>query len=45
MHDDYRDIQMRELRDQLTRFAPKQKKIEQSGLAEKLYGEIEDDRI
>ncbi len=44
MHEDYRDAKVKELRDQLTRFAPKAKKVEQSSLAEKLYGEIEPDR-
>ena len=44
MHEDYRDVSVRELRDQLCRFAPKQKKLEQAALAEKLYSEIEDDR-
>ena len=44
MHADYRDVKVKELRDQLTRFAPKAKKIEQAGLAEKLYAEIEPDR-
>jgi RNA polymerase primary sigma factor/RNA polymerase sigma factor len=44
MHDDYRDAKVKELRDQLTRFAPKAKKVEQAGLAEKLYAEIEPDR-
>ncbi len=44
MHEYYRDAKLKELRDQLTRFAPKGKKIEQAGLAEKLYGEIEPDR-
>ncbi len=44
MHEDYRDAKIKELRDQLTRFAPKAKKVEQSGLAEKLYGEVEPDR-
>ncbi len=41
MHEDYRDAMIKELRDQLTRFAPKAKKIEQSDLAEKVYHEIE----
>lgn len=41
MHEDYRDAKIKELRDQLTRFAPKAKKIEQTDSAEKLYGEIE----
>lgn len=44
MHDDYRDAKIKELRDQLTRFAPKAKKIEQATLAEKLYSEIEPER-
>ena len=44
MHEDYRDEKIKELRDQLTRFAPKAKKVEQSTLTEKLYGEIEPDR-
>ena len=44
MHEDYRDARIKELRDQLTRFAPKAKKIEQASFAEKLYGEIEPDR-
>ncbi len=44
MHEDYRDAKIKELRDQLTRFAPKAKKIEQAALAEKLFGEVEADR-
>ncbi len=44
MHEDYRDAKIKELRDQLTRFAPKAKKVEQVNLAEKLYGEIDVDR-
>ena len=44
MHADYRDTKMKELRDQLSRFAPKKKKLEQAALAEKLFVEIEDDR-
>ena len=44
MHEDYRDEKIKELRDQLTRFAPKAKKVEQSTLTEKLYGEVESDR-
>lgn len=44
MHEDYRDAKVKELRDQLTRFAPKAKKVEQASLAETLYGEIEPDR-
>ena len=44
MHEEYRDEKVKELRDQLTRFAPKAKKVEQAALAEKLYAEIEPDR-
>ena len=44
MHDEYRDEKIKDLRDQLTRFAPKTKKIEQADLAEKLYTELEDGR-
>ena len=44
MNTQYRDTKIKELRDQLTRFAPKAKKIEQAALAEKLYIEIEEDR-
>lgn len=44
MHTDYRDVKIKELRDQQTRFAPKAKKIEQAELAEKLYEEIDDSR-
>ncbi|TWU24439.1 RNA polymerase sigma factor RpoD [Novipirellula galeiformis] len=44
MHEEYRDEKIQELRDQLTRFAPKAKKVEQAALAEKLCGEIEPNR-
>ena len=44
MHEEYRNTTIKELRDQLTRFAPKGKKIEQADLAESLYNEIESDR-
>ncbi|MDA8743083.1 sigma-70 family RNA polymerase sigma factor [Rubripirellula amarantea] len=44
MHEDYRNGQLKELRDQLTRFAPKGKKIEQADLAENLYHEIDTHR-
>ena len=44
MHRRYRDSKLRELRDQLTRFAPKGKKLEQTALAETLYAEIADGR-
>ena len=41
MHDNYRNPVMRHLRDQQIRFAPKQKKVEQIGHAERLLGEID----
>ena len=44
MHEEYRNATIMELRDQLTRFAPKAKKVEQADLAESLYGEIDLDR-
>lgn len=44
MHEEYRDSKIKELRCQLTRFAPKGKKVEQAALAENLYSEIEPDR-
>lgn len=44
MHTGYRHIGLMELRDQLTRFAPRNKKIEQGSLAEKLLSEIVDGR-
>lgn len=44
MHTDYRDEKIKELRDQLTRFAPQAKKVAQAAAAESLLGEIEDDR-
>ena len=44
MHNGYRDLKVKELRDQLTRFAPKAKKVEQASLTEKLYHELEDNR-
>jgi RNA polymerase primary sigma factor/RNA polymerase sigma factor len=44
MHTTYRHVGLIELRDQLTRFAPRQKKIEQGLLAEKLLGELVDGR-
>ena len=45
MHTEYRVSAMRELRDQQVRFAPREKKLEQVGAAEKLLTEIEPDRI
>jgi len=44
MHQDYRDAKIKELRDQQSRFAPKLKKLEQASLAEKLLGEIAEER-
>lgn len=44
MHLTYRHVHLKELRDQLTRFAPRGKKIEQSLLAEKLLSEIAEGR-
>lgn len=44
MHTSYRNIAVKELRDQLSRFSPRAKKIEQSLLAEKLLSEIQLDR-
>lgn len=44
MHADYRDTKLKELRDQLSRFAPKKKKLEQAARAENLFVEVEDDR-
>ncbi len=44
MHTEYRDAKVKELRDQLVRFAPKAQKLEQTARAEQLLGEIESDR-
>lgn len=44
MHATYVNPAIRELRDQLVRFAPREKKIEQAELAEKLLGEIDPTR-
>lgn len=44
MHQDYRDAKIKELRDQQARFAPKPKKLEQASLAEKLLGEVVENR-
>ena len=38
MHEDYRDVKIKELRDQLTRFAPKAKKVEQAALPRNCMG-------
>ncbi len=44
MHDHYRDSMIKELRDQLVRFAPKAQKAEQAARAEVLLGEIQPQR-
>jgi len=44
MHSDYMNPAIRQLRDQQVRFAPREKRIEQADLAEKLLGEIEPGR-
>ena len=41
MHSDYVNSAIRELRDQQVRFAPREKKLEQADLAEKLLAELE----
>jgi RNA polymerase primary sigma factor len=44
MHTDYMNPALRQLRDQQVRFAPRDKKIEQVNLAEKLLAELEPER-
>ncbi|MEM9366726.1 MAG: sigma-70 family RNA polymerase sigma factor [Planctomycetota bacterium] len=44
MHTGYRHDELKQLRDQLTRFAPRDKKLSQADNAEKLLCEIEDGR-
>ena len=44
MHTDYLNPAIRQLRDQQVRFAPREKKIEQVNLAERLLGELEPNR-
>jgi len=44
MHSDYVNPAIRQLRDQQVRFAPREKKLEQVDLAEKLLGELEPGR-
>lgn len=44
MHSDYANPAVRQLRDQQVRFAPRERKLEQVDLAEKLLSEIEPDR-
>ena len=41
MHSDYWNPAIRQLRDQQVRFAPREKKIEQVNLAEKLVAELD----
>ena len=41
MHQDYRDLMINQLRDQQTRFAPRNKQLQQAARAEDLLGEIE----
>jgi RNA polymerase primary sigma factor/RNA polymerase sigma factor len=45
MHSSYLNPALRELRDQQARFAPREKKLEQADLAEKLLTELEPDRV
>jgi len=44
MHEEYRDAKVKELRDQLVRFAPKDQKVELSARAEQLLVDVEPDR-
>ena len=44
MHTDYLNPVLRQLRDQLVRFTPKEKKLEQIDQAERLRGELKSDR-
>jgi len=44
MHRDYCNPAIRQLRDQQVRFAPREKKVEQAHLAEKLLGELDRSR-
>jgi len=44
MHTDYVNPAIRQLRDQQVRFAPREKKIEQADLAERLLGELDPKR-
>jgi RNA polymerase primary sigma factor len=44
MHTDYLNLALRELRDQQTRFAPRERKLEQVAAAERLLGEIDPQR-
>lgn len=45
MHSDFKNSTLRQLRDQLVRFSPVEKRIQQSESAEKLIREIENDRV
>ena len=44
MHTDYKCESIRQLRDQQVRFSPREKKIEQIDAAERLLGDIQDDK-
>ncbi len=44
MHEEYRDQNIKELRDQQVRFAPRAKKLEQASRAENLLAELDDAR-
>ena len=45
MHSGYLNPAIRELRDQQVRFAPREKKLEQADLAERLLSELKSDRL
>ncbi|WP_153558128.1 sigma-70 family RNA polymerase sigma factor [Roseimaritima sediminicola] len=44
MHEEYRDDNVKQLRDQQVRFAPRAKKLEQAARAEQLLSELDDSR-
>ena len=44
MHEEYRDQEIKALRDQQVRFAPRPKKLEQAARAEKLLSEVDPER-
>ncbi len=45
MHEVYKNAALRQLRTQLARYSPKEKKIEQVNRAEQLLGELDPDRV
>lgn len=45
MHSDYKNSALRQLRDQQVRFAPREKKLEQTSRAERLLRELEPKRV